>query len=486
MIESARDVERVVGEGADRFDAVKSRIEQLRRLNQPALLVPTRVSMVRGDQVVVAESRHDHDALRAILDARGPLRAGECVWVGRGVAAALAALHREGLVHGALGAEAVVVADGHVSLARLVDGEAGASAPDDIAALGRLLALAVRDADADRVSAWVEPMTHDDSTGRPTAAMVARALTSCAPPEELVPTPMGIATALRRAAAAPRETRESASVALPSDSRWWGPPPKLPKLPKWGRRGGDAVARAGRGTDRGEFADREFADREWGDREWGDRERGTRPAVALEEARWWRLRLKVGRWAKRAGLGLLAVVAVMGIVMASARALNDGDDPAKAPLTPASAPLTNPDSPVLAARQLTLSRFAALARGEGVALVALTAKGSPARADAQDMASSLAAGSLRITGLDGFVTNAVLLEAVTPGAAVTPEGAARRAGATTAAEPPLRAVIRVSYRLGPHVIVIDGTSTSYEGYGQTVDLTLTWVDGCGWLVSEVR
>ena len=53
------------------------------------------------------------------------------------------------------------------------------------------------------------------------------------------------------------------------------------------------------------------------------------------------------------------------------------------------------------------------------------------------------------------------------------------------ASEPAGAVVRVRYRLGPHVVFADGETTHYDGYEQTVDLTLEWVDGSGWLVSDV-
>ena len=161
--------------------------------------------MARGDQVAVTEPPRDHDTLSAVLDARGALRAGECVWLGIAIAEALAVLHKAGLVHGALDSEAIVIDGGRVRLARLIDGAGDAQAADDIAALGRLLASAVREADSDRIQAWTEPMSHQDPLGRPTAAMVVHALASCAPPEEVPLPPVGVASALRRAATQSRE-----------------------------------------------------------------------------------------------------------------------------------------------------------------------------------------------------------------------------------------------------------------------------------------
>lgn len=405
VTETARHVERVVGTGSATFDEVRSRVESLRRLGEPALLVPSRVAMVRTDEVMVAESPSNKDTLRAIVDVRGALRVGECVWWGMAVAQALSALHRHGLAHGALDADAVIVAHDRVALTRLVDGHSDDAPADDIAALGRLLASVVREADADRLRAWTEPMTHRDPAGRPTAAMVARALSSCAPPEVLRQQPVGVATALRRAATA-------------------------------GGRPGERAA-----------------------------------AIRLEEARWWRARLTVTAWVRRAGVVVLAVALVVGTVVAGERLVGRGAGGIGAGGIGA-ATVAEPSeaasgaTPVDAARELTLARFSALSGSDGDALIALTLEGSPARADAQNMAEALAAGSMRVERLGGIVESADLVR----------QGAENLESAVT--------VIRVRYRLGPHVVVLEGTRVDYEGYAQTVDLALEWDEARGWLVRD--
>jgi hypothetical protein len=121
-----------------------------------------------------------------------------------------------------------------------------------------------------------------------------------------------------------------------------------------------------------------------------------------------------------------------------------------------------------AAKRLTVARFAALARGDGDALVALTVAGSPARADAESTAAALRSGLLRVDGLEGSVEDSVRI------------GGAVDAALSEADS----AVVRVRYRLGPHHVVARGETTAYDGYEQTVDLTLDWVEGSGWLVSD--
>ena len=440
--QGGRHVERVVGTGTDDFDRVRSRVESLVRLGAASFIVPSRVTMARGDQVAVTEPPREHDTLRAVLDARGALRAGECVWLGIAVAEALAVLHKGGLVHGALDGDAVVIDGGRVRLARLVDGDEDAHAADDIAALGRLLASAVRESDADRIDAWTEPMTHQDPQGRPTAAMVVHALASCAPPEEVLLPAVGVASALRRAATQNSEAQD--------------------------RRAG------------------EHGDVEHGDVEHGRTERRT--VVPLRESRWWRLRLNAIRSLKRFG----AVVAALGLVgglgvgvawathsgpWAGANAATAAEPPGSVDGVPSAIaigdaavpaetePLQVPDD---AAERLTVARFDALARGDGDALVALTVAGSPARADAESTATVLRNGLLRVDGLEGSVEDSVRL-----GGAVD----AALSEADTA-------VVRVRYRLGPHEVVAAGETTTYDGYEQTVDLTLEWVEGSGWLVSD--
>lgn len=397
-VETTRHVERVVGTGTDDFDRVRSRVERLARIGAVSLVVPSRVTMARGDQVAVTEPPRENDTLRTVLDARGALRAGECVWLGTAVAEALALLHKNGLVHGALDAEAVVLEGGLVRLARLVDGDDDSTPADDVAALGRLLASVVRDSDADRIGAWTDPMTHQDPHGRPSAAMVVHALASCAPPEEVQQPPMGVASALRRAASPHKN--------------------------------------------------------------------GARGAVPLHEARWWRLRMKTSSALKRFGLAIAAVGLVGGLAVGVAWATHVG--PWAVSKADTAALVETLQEPEVAGERLTVARFDALSRGDGGALIALTVVGSPARADAEATASALQNGLLRVDGLEGAVEDSVSLSDAATG---TPSQGAI-------------AVVRVRYRLGPHVVIAGEESTNYEGYTQTVDLTLEWVGGTGWLVSD--
>ena len=207
--------ERVVGSGAAHFERVRARLAAMELVGHAGLDAPTRVTMDTDEAVSVTEARAAAPTLQEVLNERGSLRAGECVWVGTAVADALAALHRAGIPHGAVVASAVQLRPAGAVLGMVVDGAEDATAPDDVAALGTMLAVAVREADADRVRAWTGPMTHPDPAARPTAAMVARALGSCAPPEPLVVAPRGIASSMRASAA-----DATGALSLPEARSW--------------------------------------------------------------------------------------------------------------------------------------------------------------------------------------------------------------------------------------------------------------------------
>ena len=411
--------DRVIGHGNGDYERVMARIDILVRLEVPALILPTRVALVHGEQVAVTEALSVHESLGAVLASRGSLRAGEVVWLGMGVATALASLHRVGLAHGAIEPAAVSVTGAGVGLAQLVDGAVkGASGDvrlaqaDDIAALGTMLAEAVREQDSARLRAWTDPMTHPDPAGRPSAAMVARALSSCATPEALTPGQFGVASALRRAINGDR----------PSVAR---------RVPA---------------------------------------------AVALPEARRWRMRQVARSWfikgAVAVGVAGLLVLGGVGITQAmGARASGPPVVASAEPLHDVSAaepPPTIP-SPVDAATRLTSARFEAIRSGDAASLVATTTPGSEARAAADALAGEIVTGGFVAEGLEGSVDGATLVEFAAPGGA----------GSTPVAR------VRVVYTLGAHALIRDGAREDYDPYQQTVDLLLAW-DGVGdWTVSEV-
>lgn len=414
--------DRVIGHGNEDYEHVMARIEAIARLRVPELMLPTRVTLIQGDRVAVSESLPEHETLDAMLASRGPLRAGEAVWLGMGVANALAALHKAGLVHGAIGPAAVGVTSAGVGLARVADGGVrpadDADRPSqsgDIAALGAVLAGAVRDQDGARLRAWTDPMTHPDPAGRPSAAMVARALSSCAPPEQMDPGQVSVAGALRRAIN--------------------------------GRTAG------------------------------GGRAMGA--VVELPDARWWRMRVAARSWLVRGAVtvAILGLVTVGGVVIAQAVG-SSGTGPSEGSVAAADVPVPEAEvitrheplpSPVDAATRATLARFDAIAAGDAEALVATTAPGSEARAQAEALAAQLATGAFASEGVVGVVDSAALVRLAAP------DGA----GGAPAAQ------VRVSYTLGDHALIRDGVREQYDAYQQTVDLLLAW-DGTGdWKVRSV-
>jgi len=206
--------ERIVGQGSDAFERVRLRRDALEASGIDGLIVPARVALQSHDAVVVTEPTYEGVTLQDVLLARGSLHAGECVWWAAQVAQLLASLHKVGIAHGALSAEAIVIDGDRIRLGRLVDGDHTASGPDDVAALGELLARSVRADEAARVEAWAEPMRHERADARPSAAMVARAITSCAPAQPLEAPARDVVGSMRRRAGAVQDVERVPGA-------WW-------------------------------------------------------------------------------------------------------------------------------------------------------------------------------------------------------------------------------------------------------------------------
>ncbi len=214
LASQAQANERVVGHGAVTFEHVRRRRDALEASGIDGLIVPTRVALQSQDAVVVTEPAHEGVTLQDVLHARGSLHAGECVWWAAQVAQLLASLHKVGVAHGALTAEAIIIDGDGVRLGRLVDGGSGTAGPDDVAALGELLATCVRADEAARVQAWAEPMQHERADARPSAAMVARAITSCAPAQPIDIPVRDVVGSMRRSASARHEVERMPGA-------WW-------------------------------------------------------------------------------------------------------------------------------------------------------------------------------------------------------------------------------------------------------------------------
>lgn len=216
--EASATVDRTVGNGSLHFEHVRRRIAVLGGLGVRELLVPDRVSLLADEAVRVVEAQPPGITLKAWRERSGPLSAGQCVWWGVEVATALAQLHKAGLAHGALTDDAIWVSADGIRITHLVDGPETAEPSDDVAALGSLMISSVAVGERARVAAWTQPMTSDNPQARPTAAMVARALPSCADPIAWAPPQSdagaGVAREARRgAASAPVEL-------LPEAARW--------------------------------------------------------------------------------------------------------------------------------------------------------------------------------------------------------------------------------------------------------------------------
>jgi serine/threonine protein kinase len=244
-------LERVVGYGPAALERARRRAATLAAIVHPGVLAPAEVRTEPDGSVVAVMPRIDGDDVATLVLARGGLRVGECVSLGIGAAGALAAMHRAGLAHGDVSAANIMVGGNMVTLVDTMGGAeaseegtpgfqapdraVGPSAPADVYALGMVLRSAVRDADAERIEAWVTPMLAPDPSVRPSAAMVARALASCATPEPIERPMLGVAGALRARAA----STELAKTVRRDHGRSWR---AWRRARRWGAMGGSLLA----------------------------------------------------------------------------------------------------------------------------------------------------------------------------------------------------------------------------------------------------
>lgn len=371
----ARVVSRVVGSGGEVLAQVTERVRALRRVSHPGVLTPAGLGVAEGDQVVVRFPWLDGVDLAELETRRGPLSAGECVWLGVRLAQALEQMHAEGLAHGDVSPGNVVIASGSVVLVDTVAGclddergtvgfrapereEHGASVAGDVFSLGALLRWCVADDQRIAIEAWTAPLLVPDPATRPPVDVAQRALASCASEQQLaVPARSELVTAVR-ARATERTVRITA-----------------------GRMG-----------------------------------------------RWRRLGLRLGL-----GLSLVAALSAVAVAVprfvdaakpAGANAAQEAYHPAgdlgrSAGPAPAEES-ARPESPALdageAAVALTEQRFDALASGDGAQLLATVGEGSLAD-EVEALSNALAAGDVRYEGLD-VVVGAVEVVAELPDSAV--------------------------------------------------------------------
>lgn len=407
-----------VGTGEDTYAAALARAETLRALGSDSVLGPERV-ILQGETVLARASAPRGVTLASVLAARGALPVGECVWLGVRVATALAQMHRAGLVHGAVDAEAVMIDGSRLAVldSTLRLGAPTAQSPaDDVAALGVMLAEAVRTADRAVLGAWLDPMTAGDPAARPTAAMVAHALVACAHEVQVAMPPADVAGVMRAGAGSAAATRRAGvSDAAARLGQWW---------------------RAT--TER--FRAVEGHERQAAGQEGPTGAPHRRPP------------------ARTLVLGAIAACAVviLGVVVVAGITLGAGEEPAR--YGAAGGAAVEPDA-VAAAERLTLRRIESLASGDGEALLATVAVGSDAAVRAEEQAGALESGSLAFEGLVGEVEAAELVAAADAGAAV-----------------------RVTYRTSAHTVIAEGITSERTPQTEVAVLELVLERG-RWKVS---
>ncbi|WP_084078123.1 RIO1 family regulatory kinase/ATPase [Demequina sp. NBRC 110057] len=208
---------RVLGAGEGLEARARARGERLARLARDDVLAPAEIDCDAHGLVTARVPVVDGVDLAQLAVHRAPLSAGECVWLGRRIAAALAAMHAAGLVHGDVAPANVLVRRDGVTLVDTLGaaraderGTPGFRAPEtvagehgeaaDVFALGRLLRWAVNDADEDTVRAWTVPLVAADPAARPSAAAVDAVLALCAPERSVAPSPPDIVSSVRQRA----------------------------------------------------------------------------------------------------------------------------------------------------------------------------------------------------------------------------------------------------------------------------------------------
>lgn len=412
----ARVLTRTVGTGGHVLAKVTERVRQLRMINDSAVLTPVRLGVADGDQVVVTVPWVDGIDLAELETRRGPLSAGESVWLGVRVAQALEAMHAQGIAHGDVSPGNIVLTADGVVLVDTVAGclddewgtlgfraperESGATPAGDVYSLGALLRWCVADTERTPIEAWTAPLVTSDPDLRPPVQVSAKALASCAREQPIdVPARTEVVSAVR--------------------------------------------ARA--------------ADR----------------TVRIAAGRRWRLRKTV----IRAGVGLCIAATAAGVAVVMPRIVDTvvpaapamagtaapaqtvaGDIPAVAmPHVNRSVPPTDPGK---AAAALTAQRFAALAAGDGEALLATVGSG-PIESETVSLAERLESSELQYEGLSAHIGETNIVDHTSRSA-----------------------VVVVEYEVSDHRIVHGQHALDVAGYTQQVELELSWSEG--WTVVQAR
>lgn len=393
-------LERELGRGGDLLTSATARAAALARAREACkgVLAPSQVWR-RPDGVVAVRFPAMPGASLVELGAAGSLGVGECVGIGVGVAEALAAMHAERLAHGDVSAANVMASGRTVALVDTMAlaeerGTAGFVAPERTSGASPA-------ADVFSLGMLLRFLANDEA--RPVIDAWTAPL--------LVSEPASRPTAAHAAAAIARCARAEPIRSLDAPVA--------------------ASMRAG----------------------------GLQRTVKTRRDRWWRAQKASVRLAPLAVLAVLAVIsgtALVPAVAANRDALQEQAAAVEAPMTiPLSAPAR--ESATVAAERLARSRIAALATGNGAALLALSAEGSQAQAGDVETAAKLDAGQLTFDGLELADTSAVVASATPGGAIVT---------VTTRLKP---------YSVGPE---------RHEGGTATATLELVLTQR-GWLVERI-
>jgi hypothetical protein len=398
--------ERVVGHGPEALEWARRRSAALAEVLHPGVLAPTELRREHDGSVIAIMPRIDGDDVGALLLARGGLSVGECVTLGVAVADALAAMHRAGLAHGDVSPANIMVGAASVTLVDTMGapgtweaGTPGYQAPErDSGASAPADVFALGKVLTEAVRA---------ADAERIEAWVAPML---APEPSVRPTAAMVARALLACAAPEPIERPMLGVAEAMRTR--------------------AVSDSAARTERRDYG---------------------RP---------WRVWRRVRRW----GVVVLvaAGVAFVALFLAPRVAVwaNPPEPPGFEPAIPLPAHATV--TPEQAARDLTETRFAAIAAADADALRSTTAAGSMAREDVEPVAAALEAGGLRIEGLSLSVEDVRVVSA-----------AGRRFSAV------------VTYAVSPHIVWNGSGQSAAAGYEQTVELDAVWSEA-GWQVERAR
>jgi hypothetical protein len=336
-------LEREIGAGGDLLPSALARSAALARarVRYAGVLAPAKVWR-RPDGVVAASFRVTQGASLAELTERRRLSVGECVTVGVGVATALAAMHSERVAHGDVSAANVIVAGRAVTLA------------DTMGALG----------EERGTPGFAAPERARGATDAGDVFALGMLLRSLADPDA-EPVMRAWTEPLLAADPGQRPTAAHAAAAL---SRCAKPEPVRGLAAPVA-----AAIRAG----------------------------GVARTVKRPEDRSWRAERMALRLSPLAVL--VAVATVTGAALVPSLAVAPTTLGAHHP--PAQSPQTVPlaagalDSPEDAAMELVAQRVAALAEGDGNALLGLSLPGSPAAEADLETAQSLAEGTVEFAGL---------------------------------------------------------------------------------------